>query len=70
MDFMEKTRIAPNITPKTPDASEFRASEGSAPSGETARTIVDVDRVDFHYHNSKALNGGLPAAENRRCCVA
>jgi hypothetical protein len=26
-------------------------------SDETARTIVDVDRVDFQYHASKALKG-------------
>jgi phosphate transport system ATP-binding protein len=54
---MEKTEIAPNITTKTPNAASFRASEASAASGETAQTIIDVDRVDFHYQSSKALNG-------------
>ena len=51
---MEKTVIVPNRTSKTPNAAP---SSASAASEESVRTIIDVDRVDFHYHNSKALNG-------------
>ena len=52
---MEGTRIAPNITAKTPSAAQSSAFETSIVSAETARTIVDIDQVDFQYHASKAL---------------
>ena len=46
-----------NTTTKTPSSARSHASEASASSVGTDRTIVDVDRVDFHYRNSKALHG-------------
>src|SRR5271165_5779152 len=52
---MEETRIAPNLTAKTPTSAPPRASEVEPDALETARTIVDVEGVDFHYHKSKAL---------------
>ena len=54
---MEGTKIAPNITTTTPTTARSNASETSMISGETARTIVDIDQVDFQYHASKALKG-------------
>jgi phosphate transport system ATP-binding protein len=54
---MEKTRIATTITTKTLSSARSHASDPSASSVETDRTIVDVERVDFHYRNSKALHG-------------
>jgi phosphate transport system ATP-binding protein len=55
--FMEETKIAPNLTAKTPSSAPSRASKAAlgSPSPETVRTIVDVDGVDFHYKASKAL---------------
>jgi len=43
--------------PKLPSSAVSPACEASASPVETARTIVDVDRVDFHYRTSKALHG-------------
>jgi phosphate transport system ATP-binding protein len=57
MGSMEETKIATNITTKTPSFATARASESAESSVGTARTIVDVDRVDFHYGTSKALHG-------------
>ena len=54
---MEETRIARNITSKTPRSPESRTSEASASSVGTARTIMDVRNVDFHYGKSQALYG-------------
>jgi ABC-type phosphate/phosphonate transport system ATPase subunit len=54
---MEETSIAKNTTTKTPSSAVFPASEASASAVGTDRTIVDVDRVDFHYRTSKALHG-------------
>jgi len=49
--------IARNTTTKTPSSAVSPASEASASAVGTDRTIVDVDRVDFHYRTSKALHG-------------
>jgi len=54
---MEETRIARNITSKTPRSPKSRTSEASASSVGTARTIMDVRNVDFHYGKSQALYG-------------
>ena len=54
---MEETKIATNITTKTPSYAAARPSESAELSVDTARTIVDVDRVDFHYRTSQALHG-------------
>src|ERR1700726_3106863 len=54
---MEETTIDRNTATKTPSLSGSHASEATASSVEIARTIVDVDRVDFHYGTSKALHG-------------
>jgi phosphate transport system ATP-binding protein len=54
---MEETRIATNIAPKTPRSGGSDASDGLTSSAGTARAIIDVDRVDFHYRTSKALHG-------------
>jgi phosphate transport system ATP-binding protein len=54
---MEETSIARNTPTKTPSSAVSPASEASASPVETARTIVDVNRVDFHYRTSKALHG-------------
>ena len=53
--FMEETRIAQNLRTKSPSSAPSGAAKAPPASGETARTIVDVDGVDFHYHASKAL---------------
>jgi phosphate transport system ATP-binding protein len=54
---MEETKIAPNLTAKTPSSAPSRASKAAlgSPSPETVRTIVDVDGVNFHYKAAKAL---------------
>jgi phosphate transport system ATP-binding protein len=54
---MEETRIARNLTTKTPESARSRALETSASSVGTARTIMDVKSVDFHYGKSQALYG-------------
>ena len=54
---MEETKIATNITTKTPSSATTRVAESAESSVGTARTIVDVDRVDFYYRTSKALHG-------------
>jgi len=50
---MERATTARNFTP---NAAVSRASEATASSVEIARTIVEVDHVDFHYRTSKALH--------------
>jgi phosphate transport system ATP-binding protein len=55
--YMEDTITSRNITTKTPSPPPSSAFETSIVSEETARTIVDVDRVDFQYRASKALKG-------------
>ena len=54
--FMEETKIAPNSA-KTPSSAPPRVSNAAlgSPSLEAARTIVDVDGVDFQYNAFKAL---------------
>ena len=51
---MEVTRIAGHISLSS---AQTRAPEALAGSGETARTIIDVDGVDFYYRTSRALHG-------------
>jgi phosphate transport system ATP-binding protein len=53
---MEETNIARNITLKNPGEGRSDAS-GEATSAATARTIVEVDQVDFSYRASRALYG-------------
>jgi phosphate transport system ATP-binding protein len=50
---MEETRIAGHISLSS---GRTRVSEALA-AVETARTIIDVDRVDFYYGASRALHG-------------
>ena len=54
---MEETKIAPLLTARTPCSAPPSSSKAAAasPSLETARTIVEVDGVDFHYKTSRAL---------------
>jgi phosphate transport system ATP-binding protein len=52
---MEETITSGKTTTKTASTPPSSASGASMVSDETARTIVDVDRVDFQYHASKAL---------------
>ena len=80
---MEETNIARSITLKNPGEGRSDAS-GEATSAATARTIVEVDQVDFSYRASRALYGinlqipekrvrplsDLPGAESRHSCVA
>jgi phosphate transport system ATP-binding protein len=54
---MEEVTTHKNITTTTPSAVVPHASEATASSVDTARTIIDVARVDFHYRASKALHG-------------
>src|SRR5271157_1317234 len=54
---MEETSIARNTTTKAPSSAISPASEASASSVETAQAMVDVERVDFCYGASKALQG-------------
>ena len=64
--FMEETRIAPKLTTKAPSSAPSSAPKTAPAPLETARTIVDVDGVDFHYHTSKALkNINLQIQEKR-----
>ena len=64
--FMEETRIAPKLTTKAPSSAPSSAPKTAPAPLETARTIVDVDGVDFHYHASKALkNINLQIQEKR-----
>ena len=51
---MEVTRIAGHISLSS---AQTRAPEALAGSVETARTIIDVDGVDFYYRTSRALHG-------------
>jgi phosphate transport system ATP-binding protein len=50
-------RIARKITTKIQSSAVSGASAPSAASVGTARTIIHVHRVDFHYGSSKALHG-------------
>jgi phosphate transport system ATP-binding protein len=54
---MRETQSAQNIKNKPSEPAQSKASENSVPPVESGRTIVDVDRVDFCYRNSKALQG-------------
>src|ERR1700740_323844 len=54
---MKETRIATNITAKTPSSGVSHTYDRSTPSVGTERAIIDVDRVEFHYRTSKALHG-------------
>ena len=53
--FMEETRIAQNSGLNHPAPHPQALPKLRRRPVETARTIVDVDGVDFHYHASKAL---------------
>lgn len=55
---MEQTRIAAGITTGRPSSAGSALPGGlSAHAAEPARTVVDVDQVDFHYNTKKALHG-------------
>ena len=54
--FMEEAAIDRNVATKAPSSAVSHASE-TASSADTARTIIDVAQVDFHYRASKALHG-------------
>ena len=55
---MEQTRPATGITTGTPSSAGSVLPGGlSTYASEPARTIIDVDRVDFHYKTNKALHG-------------
>jgi phosphate transport system ATP-binding protein len=54
---IEETQTAQNITSSPPEPARSKTFEDSVSSVENARTIVDVDRVDFCYRSSKALQG-------------
>jgi phosphate transport system ATP-binding protein len=54
---MEEAQLAQNTTSNTPVPVRSEATEYSLPSMEVDRTIVDVDRVDFCYRDSKAPQG-------------
>jgi phosphate transport system ATP-binding protein len=56
-DCMEETPTAQNLKSKASEPARTKASEKSEPLVESGRTIVDVDRVDFCYRSSKALQG-------------
>jgi len=56
IDCMEETRIARNIMSETPGPARPNASGALGSLVATARTVVDVDRVDFYYRASKALH--------------
>jgi phosphate transport system ATP-binding protein len=53
---MEEAAIARNLRTRAPSPSVSPASETAASSVETTRTIIDVERVDFHYRAAKALH--------------
>jgi phosphate transport system ATP-binding protein len=57
MGSMEETSIARKTATKTPSSAVSPSSEASTSPVGTDRPIVDVDRVDFYYHKSKALHG-------------
>jgi phosphate transport system ATP-binding protein len=52
---MEEARISRNITTTAYAGAHF--SQASVASADTARTTIEVDRVDFCYGKSKALQG-------------
>jgi phosphate transport system ATP-binding protein len=52
---MNEMQTAQNIASNSPALALSETSEDCLPSIENARTIVDVDRVDFCYRGSKAL---------------
>ena len=54
---MEETRIAQSIATIDPAVAPTRASEDLTVPVDSARTIIDVDRVDFSYRGSRALHG-------------
>jgi phosphate transport system ATP-binding protein len=53
---MQESRIAAASPTQTSSSRESTASGLSAALVETARPVIDVDRVDFHYHTKKALH--------------
>jgi phosphate transport system ATP-binding protein len=54
---MEEAQKTQTITTHSPALARSKAAADSVSSDEIARTIVDVDRVDFCYRDSKALQG-------------
>jgi phosphate transport system ATP-binding protein len=54
---MKETQTAQTITSNSPAPARSKAAEDPVSAVETARTIVDVDRVDFCYRSSPALQG-------------
>jgi phosphate transport system ATP-binding protein len=54
---MEEPNIIRNITVKNPDARDADVSRAAPGSTETARTIVEVNQLDFSYRASRALQG-------------
>jgi len=63
---MRETQSAQNIKNKLSEPEQGKAPENSVPSVESGRTIVDVDRVDFCYRSSKALQSiSLQIPENK-----
>jgi energy-coupling factor transporter ATP-binding protein EcfA2 len=54
---MKETQTAQTITSNSPTPARSKAAEDPVSAVETARTIVDVDRVDFCYRSSPALQG-------------
>jgi phosphate transport system ATP-binding protein len=51
---MDETRIARRTSPSS---AQTRASEALAGAVEAARTIIEVDGMDFYYRASRALHG-------------
>jgi phosphate transport system ATP-binding protein len=54
---MEEPNIIRDITVKNPDTGDADASRAAPGSAETARTIVEVNQLDFSYRASQALQG-------------
>ena len=54
---MEEPHIIRNITVKNPDAGDADVSRAAPGPTETARTIVEVNQLDFSYRASRALQG-------------
>jgi energy-coupling factor transporter ATP-binding protein EcfA2 len=54
---MKEAQTAQRITSINPTPAPYKGTADSVSSAEIARTIVEVDQVDFCYRNSKALQG-------------
>jgi phosphate transport system ATP-binding protein len=54
---MEQAQTTQRITSNSPAPARAKDIEDAVSSVEVARTIVDVDQVDFCYRDSKALQG-------------